>query len=142
MPVYNSEDTIKDSVQSIINQTYNEWKLILVDDGSTDNTGKICDDYSNKYHNITAIHKENEGPASARNEALPYITEEYTIFVDADDRLDEKALETLSRKIEKSKTDLIIYSYSNDERIEQKVSTREIRRVGNRYYNDNDEFCP
>ena len=59
MPVYNSENTIRDSVQSIINQTYNEWELILVDDGSTDNTGKICDDFSNEYYNITAIHKEN-----------------------------------------------------------------------------------
>lgn len=88
VPVYGVEKYISKCIESILNQTYTDWELILVDDGSPDNSGFICDEYARKDSRIRVIHKENGGVSSARNVGLDYATGEWVTFVDADDWID------------------------------------------------------
>lgn len=97
MPVYNCEEYIKEAIESVICQTIgflNRVQLILVNDGSTDKSGDICEEYKSRFpNNIIVIHKENGGVSSARNTGLKYIRGKYTSFVDADDMIEVNALE-------------------------------------------------
>lgn len=86
VPIYNMEEYVSICVESILNQTYLAIEIILVDDGSIDSTGRICDEYEKKYSNIIqVIHKKNEGVSAARNEALKKAKGKYIFFIDADD---------------------------------------------------------
>lgn len=87
IPVYNVEKYIIECIDSVLFQTYKDWELILVDDGSTDNSGKICDEYALKDNRIKVIHKENGGLSSARNAGLDIVKGEYITFIDSDDVL-------------------------------------------------------
>lgn len=95
VPVYNVEKYVKYCVESIVNQKYNNLEIILVDDGSTDNSGKICDEYSKLDNRIKVIHKENGGLADARNVGISYATGEYIGFVDSDDYIHPDFYQTL-----------------------------------------------
>jgi glycosyltransferase involved in cell wall biosynthesis len=95
VPVYNAEEVLHYCIDSIINQTYKEFELILVDDGSKDNSGKICDEYAEKDSRIKVVHKQNEGVSVARNTGITRATGKYICFVDSDDYLDEDYLEEL-----------------------------------------------
>ena len=88
VPIYNKEVYIERALKSIINQTYKNIEIILIDDGSTDNSKKICQKYIEKYSNIKYIYKENGGVASARNRGLQEATGKYIGFVDPDDYVD------------------------------------------------------
>ncbi|MBR4093185.1 MAG: glycosyltransferase family 2 protein [Oscillospiraceae bacterium] len=70
MPVYNNEKLLPNAVNSIINQMFSDWELIIVDDGSTDNSSEICDEYARNDERIVVIHKENKGVSSARNKGI------------------------------------------------------------------------
>lgn len=94
-PIYNSEKTIEKCVKSQINQTYDNIEIILVDDGSKDNSGDICDKYCNMDNRIQVIHKKNEGVAEARNVGLSKATGKWILFVDSDDYLENNACENL-----------------------------------------------
>lgn len=115
VPVYNVEKYIAKSIQSVIIQTYTNWNLILIDDGSTDNCGNICEQYAKKDSRITVIHKKNQGLISARRMAINYVVDNnkfknsYAVFLDSDDSLKEYALETINNYIESSGCDIIIY---------------------------------
>ena len=85
VPVYNVEQYLKTCVDSVLNQSYKNWELILVDDGSPDNCPQICDIYVAKDDRVKVIHKENGGASSARNAALDIATGEYITFLDSDD---------------------------------------------------------
>ena len=85
IPVYNAEKYINKCVDSILNQTFSNLEIILVDDGSKDNSPKICDDYANRYPNIHSFHQKNSGPSTARNLGLEKARGEYIVFVDSDD---------------------------------------------------------
>lgn len=85
VPVYNVEKYLTQCIDSIIKQTYTDYEVVLVNDGSKDSSGKICDEYSKKYDNIKVIHKENGGLSSARNAGIQEATGEYVMFVDSDD---------------------------------------------------------
>lgn len=85
MPVYNSEKYLSKAIESILSQSFIDYELILVDDGSTDNSGKICDDYTKKDKRVVVIHKKNGGICSARNEGLRISQGEYITFCDNDD---------------------------------------------------------
>ena len=86
VPVYNGEQYIRRCVDSILNQTFTDFELILVDDGSTDNSPIICDDYANHDSRVRVIHKANGGVSSARNTGLSSINGgEYVAFIDVDD---------------------------------------------------------
>lgn len=85
VPVYNTENYIQECIESIINQTYKDFELILVDDGSSDRAGEICDEYKKKDKRISVFHKKNEGPLSARLLGLQHAKGDYVTFVDSDD---------------------------------------------------------
>ena len=95
IPSYNREKTIARAVNSILNQTFNDFELILVDDGSSDDSGKICDEYAEKDMRVRVIHKQNGGVSSARNIGIEAARGEYICFVDSDDYLEKDYLEVL-----------------------------------------------
>ena len=94
IPVYNVELDLEKCLESIINQTYKNIEIILIDDGSTDNSGKICDIYAEKDCRIELLKQENSGVCSARNLGISKATGEYVTFVDADDWIEEDYIES------------------------------------------------
>ena len=88
VPIYNTEKYLISCFDSILNQTYQNLEIILIDDGSTDNSGKIADDYSKKDSRIKVIHQKNAGQSAARNKGLEKATGEYISFIDSDDKID------------------------------------------------------
>ena len=99
VPVYNAEDYLGRCLDSIIEQTYTNLEIILVDDGSTDRSGAICDEYRDRDDRIHVIHKENGGASSARNRALDISTGTYISFVDNDDWINVDHLEIMMKEI-------------------------------------------
>lgn len=97
VPVYNVEKYLENTIEHIINQTYRNLEIILVDDGSKDSSGSICDEYAKKDPRIVVIHKENGGSSTARNAGIKAATGDYIGFLDADDWADETMYETLLR---------------------------------------------
>ncbi|MDE6807819.1 MAG: glycosyltransferase family 2 protein, partial [Prevotella sp.] len=94
VPVYKAEKYLDRCVESILAQTYSEWELLLVDDGSPDKSGELCDIWSKKDSRIKVFHKENGGVSSARNLGIELAKGEWITFVDSDDWVDEKYLES------------------------------------------------
>ena len=99
VPVYNIEEYLPRCVESILKQTYSNLELILVDDGSTDTSGAICDEYAKKDQRIRVIHKKNGGSSSARNEGIKIALGEYLGFVDSDDYIEPQMYEKMVRAI-------------------------------------------
>lgn len=95
VPVYKVEEYLPRCIDSLINQTYKDIEIILVDDGSPDNCPKICDEYAQKDNRIKVIHKQNEGVSKARNCAIQEAKGEYLLFVDSDDWVDENYVKNL-----------------------------------------------
>lgn len=114
VPVYKVEKYLRQCVESVLAQTYSNWQLILVDDGSPDSSGKICDQYSRNDERIRVLHIENKGLSGARNAALPFVEGEFLTFLDADDALHPKFIElTLSHFSED--IDVVASSHTFDE---------------------------
>ena len=111
VPVYNSEKYIKKCLDSLINQSLKDIEIILIDDGSTDNSLEIIKKYSNKYPNIKYKTKENEGQAVARNVGIDMATGEFISFVDSDDYIDTSMLENLYLNSLKNNSDIVICNY-------------------------------
>lgn len=110
IPVYKVEAYLSQCIESILVQTYKDYELILVDDGSPDNCPKICDEYSIKYSFIQVMHKENGGLSSARNAGLYVAKGDYIIFIDSDDYWDDpNALLWISNQIDTYKNDVITW---------------------------------
>ena len=107
IPIYNVEQYLKRCVDSVINQTYKNIEIILVDDGSPDNCNKICDEYAKADKRIKVIHKTNGGLSSARNEGLNIAEGEYICFIDSDDWVSESFVEFLINNIIKENADII-----------------------------------
>lgn len=97
VPVYNTEEYLPQCIESILNQTWKEIQLILVDDGSTDRSYQICLDYAARYPNIEVYHQENRGVSAARNTALEHLRGAYVFFVDSDDFVQPTFIEELMR---------------------------------------------
>lgn len=108
VPVYNVEKYLKKCVDSILNQTFRDFELILVDDGSPDNSGAICDQYAKEDTRVRVIHKENGGLSSARNAGIEDAKGKYLGFVDSDDYIAEDMYELLYNNIIKEDVDLSI----------------------------------
>lgn len=102
VPVYNVEKYLDNSIRHILNQTYKNLEIILVDDGSTDASGQICDSYAMKDSRVRVFHKKNGGSSSARNLGLEMATGEFIGFLDADDYADETMYEVLQRTMEET----------------------------------------
>lgn len=109
IPVYNVESYLRECVDSVLSQTYENYEIILVDDGSTDNSGKICDDYADKNNKITVVHKENSGPSPTRNAGIRVAKGEYIYFLDSDDYLDETAFEKLVQIAKNEEADIVFF---------------------------------
>ena len=111
VPVYNVEPYIKQCIDSIVNQTYKNLEIILIDDGSPDNCGKICDEYALKDNRIKVLHIQNRGPAIARNAALDIATGEFIGFIDSDDFIEPDMYETLYNAITKTNAGLAVCNW-------------------------------
>lgn len=108
VPVYKVEKYLRECIDSILNQTYTDYELILVDDGSPDRCPEICDEYTKRDNRVKAIHKTNAGVSSARNTGIEFSQGEYIAFVDADDSMDADFLEQGITALESSKLDVYI----------------------------------
>ena len=105
VPIYNVENYINRCLNSIINQTYKNLQIILVDDGSTDDSGKVCDKYALKDSRIKVIHQKNSGPVRARKTGLEASTGEYIGFVDSDDWIEPNMYEEMLNNLIQTNAD-------------------------------------
>ena len=112
MPVYNKELYLEKTLQSILNQTYKNFEIIIVNDGSTDNTKQICDEYAKKDSRISVYHIENGGVSNARNTGLKYVTGEYIQFIDGDDCINQGIFEKYISILESKNYDILFSSYN------------------------------
>ena len=109
-PVYNSEKFLRKCISSVISQTYTNFELLLIDDGSLDNSGDICDIYAAEDPRVKAYHKENGGVSSARNYGLNLAKGEYVLFLDSDDYLSRDALALCEQSLQKNNLDILQFS--------------------------------
>lgn len=118
LPVYNVQDYLDRCVKSVENQSFQDFEMILVDDGSTDTSGALCDTLAEKYANISVLHKPNGGLASARNAGLAAAKGKYIWWVDSDDWIEPGALETLYGVTATREPELVKFNYN---RVEQQT---------------------
>lgn len=111
LPIYNVKQYLNDSVNSVVHQSYKALEIILVDDGSVDGSGKICDDWGKKDNRIKVIHKDNGGLSSARNAGMDAATGEYFMFTDSDDQLEQDIIEKSLDRIRRDQSDVVIFGY-------------------------------
>ena len=131
VPIYNVEKYINRCIDSILNQTYKNLQIILVDDGSEDNCGDIIDEYAKSDSRIEIIHKQNGGLSDARNFGVERITGDFTLFVDSDDWLETNMIETMMNNMNKYNADIVqaAFYYAYDEYL----------LYDNRYYSETNE---
>lgn len=122
VPVYNTEKYLHDCLQSVISQTYSNLEIILVDDGSTDASGTICDEYSRSDGRILVIHQQNSGAAAARNTGLRAMTGDWVTFVDSDDWVEPNMVECLVTAGEKQRTDIVSCSHFRNNKEKEVVA--------------------
>ncbi len=112
VPVYNVSKYIEKCVDSILKQTFCDFELLLIDDGSTDNSSYICDLYAKKDNRVVVVHKKNGGLSSARNRGLDIAKGDYVSFVDSDDYIEPNFIESLLDELMKKSSDLIVCNFS------------------------------
>lgn len=108
VPIYNVERFLPQCVESLLMQTYEDVNIILVDDGSPDNCGKICDEYARQYDNITVLHKENGGLSDARNVGIAHSNSELIMFLDSDDWVEHDMIERMVSIMMNADTDIVV----------------------------------
>ena len=111
IPIYNVERYIRECLQSVARQSFSAYEVLMVDDGSTDQSGRIAQEYADRYSRFRLIHKENGGLSSARNAGLEQAKGMYVCFVDADDYITEDYLCRLYEKAEETNADMVIADY-------------------------------
>ncbi|WP_214744397.1 glycosyltransferase family 2 protein [Exiguobacterium sp. s189] len=136
VPIYNVEDFLEECILSILNQSYDNFEIILVDDGSIDKSSAICNQYNDKYHNVKLLEKKNGGLSSARNEGVKVAKGDYLLFVDGDDFIAKDTLKNLYNIIIENPTvDLIcgkfIYYYPDDREKKEDFSFPEVNQYVN-----------
>ena len=135
VPIYNVEKYLRECIESICRQTYRNIEIILINDGSNDNSAKICDEYKEKDSRIKVIHKENGGVSSARNKGLEIAKGAYITFVDGDDYIDEKYCEKLLKNLKENNVECILCGFN---RIYEK--TAEVVTKGENLLLDKNKF--
>ena len=123
VPVYNVEKFLRRCIESLLNQNYKNFEIILVDDGSTDSSGEICDEYVQKYNFIKVVHQNNKGLSGARNAGLQVVSGEYVGFIDSDDWIEPNFYSYLMSIAEKKHVDVVSGTF---QRIE---SEKQIKKV-------------
>lgn len=137
VPVYNVKNFLNRCIDSIISQTYKNLEIILIDDGSYDGSETICDEYSNQYKNIEVIHKKNSGLSEARNVGLEKSTGKYIMFIDSDDFINEKMVETLYNNLKNENADISVcrpYLFE----VEEKIPKADLEKVNQKLVTYND----
>ena len=122
IPIYNVENYLNRCVESIVNQTYKNMEIILIDDGSPDNCPKMCDEWAIIDSRIKAIHKKNGGLSDARNAGMEIAAGEYISFIDSDDYISQDFFETLLLVMEKENSDIVecsVVKFYEDDRFEE-----------------------
>lgn len=127
VPIYNAEQYLKQCIDSILNQIYQDFELILVDDGSTDNCPVICDEYAIKDNRIKVIHKQNNGVSMARQDAIAVAQGKYLVFVDADDSITKDCLEEI---VAHDGVDVIRYGHNVENSIGKVTVSLPLEREG------------
>lgn len=122
VPVFNAEKTIERCINSILGQTYKDFELLLLDDGSTDQSGRICDEYAEKDARIRVLHKENSGVSDTRNQGISIAEGEYLQFLDSDDWITPEATTVFVRSMIEYQCDMVIADFYRviGERVSQK----------------------
>ena len=113
IPIYKVEKYLNECILSVVNQTYKNLEIILVDDESPDRCPQICDDWEKKDHRIKVIHKKNGGLGYARNSGIDIATGDYIVFVDSDDYIDSSTVEECVNVVRQNNFDIICYGYKN-----------------------------
>lgn len=111
-PVFNVEDYLDDFIASLRSQSFKDWELVLIDDGSTDMSGIECDNFAQSDSRIKVIHQENSGVSNARNRGLDYAKGRYILFADSDDKFEPEALSELSKMLLKKKKEITFLPYN------------------------------
>jgi len=146
VPVYNVESYISTCVNSILKQNYVRFEILLINDGSTDNSAKICDDYAALNKEVRVIHQKNGGLSSARNTGLQNAKGNYIWFVDSDDWIAENALEIIAKELNDDIEMLGFYESKYIENEERFIKQKKIIKIettnGFSYINANDKFVP
>lgn len=135
IPVYNVENYLHRCVDSVLNQTFQDFEIILIDDGSKDNSGKICDDYAQKDERIKVIHKKNARVSAARNDGIKMANGKYLSFIDSDDWIEPEMYQEMLNKAEEFKLDFIMCDYKKKSNNYEDKRTQPIREG---YYSKDD----
>ena len=130
MPIYNCENELNRSISSVLNQTYSNIQLILIDDGSTDNSCQICEHYRKKDSRVELHVRESSGVSSSRNYGLDCVKGEYVTFLDADDEMKSTAIETMVNTVEKTESDMVVCSYYKEFRSNFHIPVERLERCG------------
>lgn len=138
VPVYQVYQYLSECVESLTHQTYANLEILLIDDGSTDGSGALCDEYARMDARILVIHQENQGPSGARNTGLDYANGEYVAFVDSDDSVVPVYIEKLYRLLRKYHADIAACAYLKDSDNGSRYIARQIEscvKTGHRHKN-------
>ena len=140
VPVYNVEPFLRKCVDSLLNQdlTEDEYEIVLVDDGSTDQCGAICDEYASRYPHVVAVHQPNGGLSAARNSGIDMARGNYVLFADSDDYLEPNVLKTLVSKVEAEDLDVLRFNYRN---VNERYEAFEPNKVSKPFMDYRDEVC-
>ena len=111
VPIYNVEAYLRRALDSILSQTHKDWEAILVDDGSTDSSGQIAEEYARNDSRFKVIHKPNGGPSDARNAGMQHITGKYLLFLDSDDFIHPQVMALCLEAIQRDKSDIVCFTY-------------------------------
>ncbi len=142
VPAYNTEKYLAFCLDSIIAQTHDKLEIIVVNDGSTDNTPEICDEYSKKDDRIRVIHQENHGLSSARNAALDIMTGEYIAFIDSDDFIEAVTIDLLLRDCIEHNSETVIFGSIDTSEIKfvNHTITNNVRTYSSEFLLNNIEY--
>lgn len=124
IPVYNVEKYLSKCIESVLAQDFSDYEILLIDDGSTDNSGKICDEYAEKYSAIKVIHQQNNGLGGARNTGIENAQGEYLLFVDSDDTINEKTLSALYDIAVRNNSDIVAFGMNFVDENDRIISKR------------------
>ena len=113
IPVYNAELYLEECLYSIIEQTYSELEIILINDGSTDSSGKLCNAIAKKDERISVLHISNNGASHARNLGIENSNGNYILFINADDKITPHTVETLINTMLTNEVDIVVTSFTN-----------------------------
>ena len=129
IPIYNSEQYLEKCIKSVIEQEYENIEIILINDGSEDNSGIICDMFAKRDNRIKVLHNTNQGVSISRNLGINIASGEYLFFMDSDDYIEANTISVLIERVKKSKSDLLIFGYNNIDKIKKNTIVYNLDKI-------------